>query len=580
MLIGKSSFQLIALLYCKGEQWIVTNRLQEHCTFFNKLKNPQVDESILTWLVQLGIRNPEEVFEKLKTESYVSFILDNYPCYMEAITTEDFGHLVVLSSVSEKSTEEFSKLLWKEFDCLVDSIHDGIWLIDNQGITLRVNKSMERIAGVRAEDVVGKHVAAAVEMGYTETCITLKALEKKKPITMLDYYTNGVSCLNTSTPIFDENGEVWRVIACIRDITELEFFKKRLLDAEKKVSSYSIQYGKEQASQVHSDFIGFSESFLALQATLAKVSDNVAPLLFLGETGTGKSTAAKMVHECGIRKDKPFVNINCGAIPTELLESELFGYEKGAFTGASDAGKKGVFELADGGTLFLDEIAELPLAMQVKLLHVLDGSGFRRVGGITVLQPQVRIIVATNKNLEEQVANNLFREDLYYRLRVIVVEIPSLRERSDDIPYLAQSFLDKGNAQYGTNKKFSKGLLAYLKELPWHGNIRELRATVEFLSAMSEYEYIDVSELPAYMQVHIMGTREELQKKGIMHVSGHLTHTLKDAVEELERKMISKAMMDVNSTYKVAKILKISQSSVVRKMKKYGIGISEIHHEN
>lgn len=455
-----------------------------------------------------------------------------------------------------------------EVSVLLDSIHDGIWIIDSEGITLRINKSMERIADIRQEEVVGRPVAEAMKLKNFSACVTLHAKEEKRSITMFDDYANGRRCLNTSTPIFDEKGEVRRVIAIIRDITELEEMNSRLMELEHTNQVYkkhvlSLDDGEDLG------IVGNSPEAQKLRHAVLKSARTDAPALLLGETGTGKSLAAKAIHDMSARKDGPLIALNCGGIPPSLVESELFGYNRGAFTGALKNGKLGVFELASGGTLFLDEIAELPLSAQASLLHVLDGEPFRRVGGTNAIKVDVRIIAATNKSLEKMVAAGEFREDLFYRLRVIVVDIPPLRRRWEDIPELAKFFL-RMTGEQGLSKSFSPAVLTAFTNYNWPGNIRELRAVVRYMLAISEGSVFNMEDLPAYLLTVLPSSSK---------TSGAASRSLKEAVEELERDMITAALNDTGSTYKAARRLKVSQSTIVRKAQRYRIGLAAVRHE-
>ena len=269
------------------------------------------------------------------------------------------------------------------------------------------------------------------------------------------------------------------------------------------------------------------------------------------------------------RSAEPFIAVNCGAIPMSLMESELFGYEKGAFTGAAKSGKPGMFELAHKGTLLLDEIGELPLPMQAKLLQVLDGHPFHRVGGTKPITVDVRVIAATNKPLADMAASGQFREDLFYRLRVLTVEIPPLRERPDDIPVLAMHFLQEIIKKNGLQKNFDPQVLNCFLTYRWPGNVRELRALVQSLATMSEEETITMQDLPQYMQA-----QSPLPQGGVS-----FRQPMREAVAELERNMIMAALTETGSTYKAARRLKVSQSTIVRKAQRYKIGLVEIAHK-
>ncbi len=464
----------------------------------------------------------------------------------------------------------------KEQNILLDSIHDGIWVIDAKGITLRINKAMERIAGIRHEDVIGKHVEECMRSLKFTSCVTLAALEKKEVVTMFDDYANGRRCLNTSTPILDESGDVWRVIACIRDITELDSMTQRLDELERTNARYRSQLEHMEDVQQHG-IIGNSEAIFALRQDIFKAAKNDSIALVLGETGTGKSLTAKAIHEASARKDGPFVALNCGGIPASLVESELFGYERGAFTGAAKEGKKGVFELAHGGTLFLDEIAELPLPTQATLLHVLDDFTFRRVGGTRNIISDVRIIAATNKSLEDLVQAQSFRQDLFYRLRVLVVKIPALRKRREDIPLLVQHFLSAYEGQDG-GRVFAPATLATLVNYAWPGNVRELRALVQYLHTMCDENTFRIEHLPSYIveQAPSSSLRSTTPLPAPARPEDIFqNYSLKDALEEVEKRLIAAALESEGSTYKAAKKLGVSQSGIVRKAQKYALNVQK-----
>ena len=452
---------------------------------------------------------------------------------------------------------EERELLYSSLTNILDSIHDGIWMIDSRGITIAVNKAMQRIAGIEARDVVGISVSEAAIIKHFSSCVTLKALEEKRSVTMFDDYANGRHCLNTATPVFDEQGNVVRVIAIIRDLSELESMNDTL---EGMSSSFSPKCNEREMLQM--GILGASPASQQLRASLMMAAHTDAPVLLQGETGTGKTMSAKAIHNLSQRKDMNFVSLNCASIPLSLLESELFGYESGAFTGASKKGRKSVFELADNGTLFLDEIAELPLSAQATLLHVLDGDPFRRVGGSTDITTNVRILAATNKDLEKMVEEGTFRKDLFFRLRVIAIEIPAVRERPEDIPGLIEYFLTsigKGQPVPHLNASLRSSLRAY----NWPGNIREIRSVARYFLALGK-KRLTTDDLPPYIQSALpMGAAApgRISRQG-----------LQEQVEALERDLIEKALRETGSTYKAAKLLKVSQSTIVRKAHRYHLG--------
>ncbi len=465
------------------------------------------------------------------------------------------------TELSEKFEEANYELVLNELQIVLDSIHDGVWIIDGNGITRHVNKALKRIANIRAKDVMGKHVTEPMLKGKFKSCVTLDALESKKAVTQFDDYMNDKRCLNTSTPILDENGNVRSVVAVIRDLTELEKIQNSLIESE--LQSISKESGLREIGM----FVGESSVFAGVLSQLKKAAKATQPVLLMGETGTGKTLAASFIHDNSQRKDKQVVHVNCGGIPETLIDSELFGYEKGAFTGAEPGGKKGYFELADGGTLFLDEIGELPLASQSKLLQVLDNYSFHKVGGKAPVKVDVRIIAATNRPLDELVKEGTFRKDLFYRLKILNVNIPPLRERFEDVPLLANLFLREACQRLGTVKTFHKKALLAMSGHTWQGNVRELRGVVEYLAAMTEGSIIRVEDMK-----HFKFTEQE---EGNEEVKISLNNkNLNEAVADLEKSMIKDALIQEGSSYKAAKRLGISQSSVVRKAQSFGIRLS------
>lgn len=283
-------------------------------------------------------------------------------------------------------------------------------------------------------------------------------------------------------------------------------------------------------------------------------------VLLLGESGVGKSAIAKLIHKESNRHDKPFVCINCGALPETLIETELFGYEPGTFTGGEKRGKQGLFEIADGGVIFLDEIAELPLKLQVKLLEVLQEGTIRKVGGMTTKKINVRVITSTNKDLVSLTKQNAFREDLYYRINVVPIKIPSLRERKEDIPELINFFLSKYNTKYGTNKKLSPALRSKLGNYAWPGNVRELENTIHRAVVTNSEIAIDALNIRDTSET---ATEASIEVKGIL--------PLKTAKSILEKVLVTRAYNMYGSTYKAADILKIDQSTVSKIIKKHRI---------
>lgn len=322
------------------------------------------------------------------------------------------------------------------------------------------------------------------------------------------------------------------------------------------------------------EIVGIGEAVQKLRSLLEKVSHSTASVLLLGASGTGKEVAARSIHAHSDRASKPFVAINCGAIPAELLESELFGHEKGAFTGAIQT-RIGRFEQANGGTLFLDEIGDMPLAMQVKILRVLEEHTFERVGGRTSIETNVRIIAATHRNLEEAIATETFREDLYYRLNVLPIRMPLLRERPEDIPILVKHLLSQMTPKGSISViKLSSETMQYLQHYQWPGNIRELHNLLERLTLLYPGQHIGLSLLPEPYNHFVVNTPEAIVTPSVSKRSSltQISFNLKAHLEEIEKQYIIEALSNAEHVIsQAASILGLRRTTLVEKMKKYAI---------
>ena len=471
--------ELVAAGICHGDTWnliFINNMLGE----ILKLSPGRMDdEPFLPRLTRCGFDEVEESLSEPHGGELIAHHKEGsmYIIRWKSVSIDDSAggeqvRLITMSKIPVDQINRVAELPWQELTVLLDSIHDGIWVIDSDGITLRVNKAMERIAGLRAEEVIGKHVTEPMHKGRFETCVTLRALIEKRSVTMFDDYSNGKRCLNTSTPIFDEKGNVWRVIASIRDMTELETLQRKLTDLEMETLAYKARL-ENLETEMDAGFVGHSAPMRRLRKEASKAARTEAITLILGETGTGKTLTAKAIHDMGQRSAEPFIAVNYGAIPMSLMESELFGYEKGAFTGAAKSGKPGMFELAHKGTLLLDEIGEIPLPMQAKLLQVLDGHPFHRVGGTKPITVDVRVIAATNRDLQKCVTEGTFREDLYYRLSVFPVRVPrgnpSPAGTSGRHSGPRHAFFAGDHQKKRTAKKFRSASAELLPDLPLAG---------------------------------------------------------------------------------------------------------------
>jgi PAS domain S-box-containing protein len=444
---------------------------------------------------------------------------------------------------------------------VIESSYDGIYITDGEATTILVNRAYEKITGMKREQMLGKNMEYLEKHGIVSKSATMLVLKSKKTVTIEQEFKNGKKVLVSSNPIFDTDGNITMVVTNVRDVTELYELKEQLeknMELNKKYYS-EIEMMRKQVLG-NADIIAQDKKMIDVLEMAKKVAKVDATVLLLGETGVGKEEVAKFIHKNSNRINNAFIKINCGAIPGNLIESELFGYEKGAFTGANKEGKIGMFELADKGTLFLDEVGELPLDMQVKLLRVLQENEFNRVGGTANIKVDVRVIAATNRNLKEMMEKKLFREDLYYRLHVIPVTIPPLRERKMDIEPLVLHFMDVFNKKYDLKKTIAQGAMNCLKEYEWPGNVRELKNIIERVSIMCVDDKITRADLP------IVGIGECDDEKFVME---NKYQSMKDAVEKLEASMIENSFEKHGNVRAAAKELGIDASTFVRKRKRY-----------
>ncbi|MDQ0246387.1 PAS domain S-box-containing protein [Bacillus fengqiuensis] len=460
--------------------------------------------------------------------------------------------------------DEYSTLIQsKVFTDIINSLYDGVYITDAKGITVEVNQAYERITGIKAEEVIGYHMADLVESGFISNSVSVEVLKEKRPITRMQIIKNKRKVIVSGTPIYGIDGKILYVISSVRDITELLRLKHELEELQelkklRQMAGYKHQVTYDEVL----DSIITGEETTELFQLAERVAQTDVKVLLQGETGVGKTLIAKFIHEKSKRSGEVFLELNCGALPPNLIEAELFGYEAGAFTGASPKGKKGLMELAHQGTLFLDEIGDLPLELQVKLLKVVEENKFMPVGSTEVKTVDVRIIAASHKDLKKMVEKESFREDLYYRLSVVPITIPPLRQRKKEIIPLIQYYLDKFNQTYDLKRRMTIEALDALTEYHWPGNIRELMNVMERLVVTSKKTSIEIRDLPDEIQMH----------PDVWDVDEQDMPPLKKATEKLERHLITKAIKKYKTTRKAAEALQVSQSTIVQKMKNWEIG--------
>lgn len=445
-------------------------------------------------------------------------------------------------------------------DAIIESSHDGIYITDGQAVTLRVNRAYLSITGLRAGEIMGRNMCDIEREGVINRSGTLIVLAERRPISMEQIFKTGKRALITSTPVFNEAGEIVMVVSNVRDMTELYELQEKCSETE----IFKQKYYSEMEFTRHrlldsSEFFAVDAKMLSVLQQVDKVSSLNTTVLLLGETGVGKEQVAKYIYKNSPRRKERFITINCGAIAPNLIESELFGYKKGAFTGANREGKLGIFEVADKGTIFLDEVGELPLDMQVKLLRVLQERQITPVGGSELIPVDVRVLAATNRDLEQMVKKQTFREDLFYRLSVIPITIPPLRERRDDIIPFAQRFLAELNKKYGFHKEFASSTLTAMRDYTWPGNVRELKNQVERMVIMSNSDVITPELLPFYQTL----------LPGLLSSDMNTTVNLKALRERFELKFIHLAYEKYGNVRDAAASLGMDAATYVRKRKKY-----------
>ena len=509
------------------------------------------------------VENDTGIFQGLLTSSIIlnAFIgsisntANSDSCSQEAcVFSKDNDQKINLEKIYTELTQ--LKDLERELNEIIEFSADSIYVTDGKGNALRVNEAFEKITGIKKEQVLGKNGMDLEKEKIFEPSVTPIVLKEKREVTIIQKINNSRQAIVTGVPIFHENGEIFRIVLNAKSIGDSEILTKYFLRKQSYSTNKKSPLIKEEEALVFNSY-RFRE--------LIKMVHNIAPvdstILMTGESGVGKSYLAKYIHNASLRSSKRFIEINCGAIPESLLESELFGYEGGAFTGANNKGKPGLIEMAEGGSLFLDEIGAMPLNLQVKLLQVIQNRQITRVGGTEPINVDIRIIAASNEDIKTLVKHSKFREDLYYRLNVIPIHIPPIRKRKDDIIPLANHFLKIYTHKYNKKISFSADAFEEMKTYSWPGNIREIENFIE--------------------RVVVTSNGEEVQRKDIednFTEKDNLNHQpiivnkimpLKEAQSEVERILTIMAYTNCPNSYKMASMLGISQSGAHRKIQQH-----------
>ncbi|WP_217909594.1 sigma 54-interacting transcriptional regulator [Desulfosediminicola flagellatus] len=472
----------------------------------------------------------------------------------------------------EESTElekvarqmSFFQHLTRELEAIIDSSSDGLFVCDAKANVIRVNPASERIHRTPAKELIGKNMVDLINEGFINKSAALQAIHQRETVSLLQEKDNR-KLISIGTPVFDDNDSLISVVVSERDITEIDTLHRELEEQELLTDQLQSQLFELQLADLKTHkIIARSSSMIRVLEKAMKVSPVNSTVLITGESGVGKGLITNLIHKNSTRSKKPLIRINCGAIPESLIESELFGYEEGAFTGAKRGGKPGSLELADGGSLFLDEIGELPLASQVKLLRFLENGRLTRVGGSKVINTDARILVATHRNLQDMVAKGTFRQDLYYRLSVIPLHVPALRDRKDCILPLVRYYFDYFADITNTHKRVSRAAIDALLSYSYPGNVRELMNICEHAIVLSDTEIIDRMDLPK-------GVRSNSSDPSVLEAGWPRGQSLKQILENVERNVILQTLKTHKKQAAVADVLGVSQPTIARRMKKFNI---------
>ncbi|MEG0773415.1 sigma 54-interacting transcriptional regulator [Clostridium sp.] len=490
-------------------------------------------------------------FDNIEVEDEIYDILKNF----ENLIIEQNKVICELKEYEESQITAF---------VIGDIISDGVCLIDSKGIIKRVNKGYLEITGLKSKHLINESLEYLIEKRIITDPVSGQVLIEEKKKTSLAV-VNNKKVVITANPFFNKDGKLVEVLTVMRDLTEILKLKGQLEEIEKEKEEYLNELNYLKSKYGKNDFlVAKNKKMNEIKELIKYVAKTDVTILVTGETGCGKELVSKEIHDRSKRKDKPYIKVNCAAIPETLIESELFGYEKGAFTGAQNKEKLGMFELAEGGTILLDEIGEMPLSAQSKLLRVLQEREIMRLGGSKSIKIDVRVLAATNQRIEELIEQGKFREDLYYRLNVVPIRIPPLRERVEDIAILSQSFLEKFNKKYEKEKSFHRDAILLLESYSWPGNVRELQNVIERLVVLDDDKHITGQ--------HITNVISVTEKPTYINKTNC---TLKEAVDRVEREIIENALNTYGSTYKAAEVLGVTQPTVFRKAKALGISLKK-----
>lgn len=474
------------------------------------------------------------------------------------------AHNLLLSFAFSEKARYTLPMFCDYIDQLYDTFSDAVCVSDNKGIVVLVNKRYSELTGLAKENVIGKHLEEMVKNGIFDTVLNARVVKSGENVTSVQHLYNGLVLMLDGHPIKDEQGKVIYVVTIIRDITALAELREVVTAQKELLETFHSHYDETARLEIPQyPRVLNSNAMRHLYGEASAIAGTDATVLLLGETGTGKDVMARHIHQTSKRVKGPFIKLDCGSIPENLIESELFGYTHGSFSGASRQGKAGLVEAANSGTLFLDEIGELPLALQSRLLRVLQDREVLRLGATTPKKVDVRVIAATNKDLEQEMQKGAFRKDLYYRLKVAVLNLPPLRQRKADILPLAQGFLNYYGKKYNKKGRLSPEVEQFLEHYIWPGNVRELENLIQGallkckdgiikakdLSGIDEKQPNDEKALPIWTLPSCNGP------------------SFKKVIRDLEREIIEAGLKKYGSMEELAKNFQMDRSTIFRKLR-------------
>ncbi|HHU23005.1 MAG TPA: sigma 54-interacting transcriptional regulator [Clostridiales bacterium] len=459
---------------------------------------------------------------------------------------------------SKNITNDLSKDI--DFREVVDNLLDGVLVTNGEGTTLYVNPSYCRHSDIQPEEILGRSVFDIAREGVLfKHSVSADVIRSKRKVSGTGFMRtiNGknINGYASGVPLFDKDGNIRLVVSSVMDIDELKtrFDEFRNSSAENDAIQIYENFGGDSGRPL----LGEDPAIIKIMRIIAMAAPTDVTILITGESGVGKEVVADRIQHLSKRRDKPYVKVNCTAIPANLLESELFGYEKGAFTGARSTGKAGLFEIANHGTILLDEIGDLPIELQTKLLRVLQEKEVIRLGGTKPISLDVRVIAATNANLRQKIQEGKFREDLFYRLSVIPIHIPPLRERKGDIIPIVKHYFNEYCKKHNRSLIMPESAYVSFESYDWPGNVRELQNVIEYIVICSEDQYFNVNKLAEIL--------------GLPSAENAQPVNLHDAVDRFEKQLIENALKHTGGVRKAASYLGVDPSTISRKMKKHGI---------